>query len=378
VVRQPFGEHVIGADENLVGDGEGRAHGAAPGLETVEFVFEVAAPCPRGGDRGADQHRAEVDIALSGAAALLPAGALVAAGTDAGPGAQVIDAQEHAHLDADLGDEHRGDEPVDTGDLHQKRVRRPVRFEPFVDAQVERCDVLLDRFEPAQLGGEEEPMMLLHSPLERQDEIGALASQLALGEIRPGLDRRLTLDQRPKHRPARYAEDVAHYARQLDVGRFQELQQPVALGRLALGELAAVAQQLSHFPKAAGAARSSWRSARVGPDRRSTRHPSRPSAPRHVADVPSVADDQVEMPFEHGIDRPPSDAGALHADMRHPRPHEPVPQGFKVSRHRTERTYLLRRSIPGAPIRRHATTVSWCTSNPQHRSIITRIIASCH
>src|SRR5208337_2375920 len=42
-VRQSFGEHVIGADENLVGNGEGRAHGAAAGLETVEFVFEVAA-----------------------------------------------------------------------------------------------------------------------------------------------------------------------------------------------------------------------------------------------------------------------------------------------------------------------------------------------
>src|SRR5271166_3609257 len=91
-VRQSFGEHVIGADENLVGNGEGRAHGAAAGLETVEFVFEVAALGPRGGDCGADQDRAEVDIALSGAAALLPAGALVAAGTDAGPGAQVMDA----------------------------------------------------------------------------------------------------------------------------------------------------------------------------------------------------------------------------------------------------------------------------------------------
>src|ERR1700751_5679392 len=88
VVRQPFSEHVIGADENFVGDGEGRAHGTAAGLETVEFVFEVAASGLRGGDRGADQQRTEVDIALSGAAALLPAGALVAAGPDAGPGGQ--------------------------------------------------------------------------------------------------------------------------------------------------------------------------------------------------------------------------------------------------------------------------------------------------
>ena len=33
-VRQPFGEHVIGGDEDFMGDGEGRAHGAAAGLET--------------------------------------------------------------------------------------------------------------------------------------------------------------------------------------------------------------------------------------------------------------------------------------------------------------------------------------------------------
>jgi transposase len=117
-IGQVLGEHVIGGDEDFVGDGECGAQGAAAGLETVELVLEIAALCSRGGDRGADQYRAEVDIALSGAAALLPAGALVAARTDAGPGAQVIDAQEHAHVDADLGDEHRGDKPVDTGDLH--------------------------------------------------------------------------------------------------------------------------------------------------------------------------------------------------------------------------------------------------------------------
>src|SRR5271167_989135 len=56
-------------------------------------------------------------------------------------------------------------------------------------------------------------------------------------------------------------------------------------------------------------------------------------------------------------------------------------QSRKTSRSRVTvrnvRTSLVGRS-PGAPIRRHATTVSWCTSNPQHRSIITRIIASCH
>ena len=126
----------------------------------------------------------------------------------------MIDAQEHAHVDAYLGDEHRGDEPVDARDLHQERMLRPVRLEPLDDAQVERCDVVLDRFELAQLRGQEEPMMLLHSPLERQDEIGALAAQLSFGEIGHLFNRGSALDQRLEHRPAGHAEDVAQHARQ--------------------------------------------------------------------------------------------------------------------------------------------------------------------
>ena len=36
VVGQSLGEHVVGGDENLVGDGESRAHGAATSLEAVD------------------------------------------------------------------------------------------------------------------------------------------------------------------------------------------------------------------------------------------------------------------------------------------------------------------------------------------------------
>jgi hypothetical protein len=62
-------------------------------------------------------------------------------------------------------------------DLHQERVRHPIRFEPLADAQVERCDVRLDRFEPAQLHRQEEAVMLLDPPVERQDQIGALSGR---------------------------------------------------------------------------------------------------------------------------------------------------------------------------------------------------------
>src|SRR5271166_7087237 len=121
-IGQVLGEHVIGRDEDLVGDGEGCAQSAAAGLEAVELVLEVAALGSRGGERGADQDGAQVDIALPRPTALLPAGALMVAGTDAGPGGQVTDAQEYAHVDADLGDQHGRNQPVDARNLHQERV----------------------------------------------------------------------------------------------------------------------------------------------------------------------------------------------------------------------------------------------------------------
>src|SRR5208337_5025298 len=121
-ICQVLGEHMRGGDEDFVSDGERRAQGAAAGLEAMEFIFEIAAFGSCGGDGGADQDGAEVDVALPGPAALLPARTLMTAGTDAGPGRQVIDAQEYAHVDADLGDQHGRNQPVDARNLHQERV----------------------------------------------------------------------------------------------------------------------------------------------------------------------------------------------------------------------------------------------------------------
>ena len=43
-VRQALGKHVIGSHEDLVSDGESRAHRAAARLEAVELVLEVGRP----------------------------------------------------------------------------------------------------------------------------------------------------------------------------------------------------------------------------------------------------------------------------------------------------------------------------------------------
>src|SRR5208337_1972739 len=101
-------------------------------------------------------------------------------GTDARPGRQMIDAKKYAHIDADLGDQHGRNQPVDARNLHQECVLRAIGLEPLANAPVERCDVRLDRFEPAQLHRQEEAVVLLDPPVERQDQIGVLSAQLAL------------------------------------------------------------------------------------------------------------------------------------------------------------------------------------------------------
>ena len=71
------------------------------------------------------------------------------------------------------------------------------RAQALADAQVERGDVRLDCFEPAQLHRQEEAVMLLDAR-RAQDQIGALAAQLTLGETpsprpRPRLDQRRSI-----------------------------------------------------------------------------------------------------------------------------------------------------------------------------------------
>jgi hypothetical protein len=68
-------------------------------------------------------------------------------------------------------------------------------------------------------------------------------------------------------------------------------------------------------------------------------------APRHIAHVPGVADDQLETPFEDGVDRAPVDARALHADLRRPELLQPVPHRLQIARHRPEGLDLLPRPL---------------------------------
>jgi hypothetical protein len=188
-------------------------------------------------------------------------------------------------------------------------------------------------------------MVLLHPPFERQNQIVPLTAQLPSGKVRHRLGRSAALNQSLQHGAPGNPEDVTGDAGQLDVGCLQELQEPVALRRLAFHQLAAIAQQLTQLTL--------WRrrdealgdqpmADQIG-DPLSVLHIG--LATRHVTDMPGVADDEVETPFQHGIDRAPVNAGALHAGLRHPKLLQPVPQCLQIARHRPEGPDLLPRPL---------------------------------
>src|SRR3954453_19957126 len=107
VINRAPGEHVIGGHDNLMSNGQGGTQRAVTGLEAVELVPQITAFGSRCGNRGADQHRAQMHVALAGASALLLARTLVAAGAPAGPGGKVVDAEEAPHVRADFGADDR-------------------------------------------------------------------------------------------------------------------------------------------------------------------------------------------------------------------------------------------------------------------------------
>src|SRR3954469_19529723 len=239
------GEHVIGGHDDLVSNGQGGTQRAATGLEAMELVPQIAAFGARRGNGGADQDCAQMHVALTGTPALLLACALIAAGANAGPGGKVVDAEEDAHVGADFGDDDRGDQPIDPGDGHQQGHFGAIGQQSFADPRVEGSNIRFDRRDAAKLHREQEAVMLFDAAGEGLNQLGALAAQLASGEGRDLLGRAAAGDKRPQHGAAGDAEDVAHHARQLDVGRLQQSQKTVAFRRLRLDALAAIAQQLA-------------------------------------------------------------------------------------------------------------------------------------
>src|SRR3954447_9459293 len=168
------GEHVEGSDEQLVSNGHESPHGPAAATQAVILVTIVAAFGPHRSRGSGEQHRLQEHVAPAHGRSLRLAGALVIAGCDTSPGRQAASRGEHAHVGADLSQDGGRGRPVHARDLHQEPMLGAKRLELRFDVGVERCDVVVDRLQGAQLHREQKALMLAQVPLQRGLERGLL------------------------------------------------------------------------------------------------------------------------------------------------------------------------------------------------------------
>ena len=270
------------------------------------------------------------------------------AGADASPGGEPAGVAEHRHVDADLGDNLRGNDLVDAGNSLQK-IDLPAKWlHPVGYPSLQLGQIALDLVEPAQVQAQQKTMMLGQTPLERLDQVLQLGPQAALGQLGHRLGCHVPLDEGLQHGCTGHAEDIRRHTRQLDVGRLQQLERPIALGRQGFGKGSPMAQEITQLTDLGRRheARSDQAVAHQVSNPFGIRHVS--LAPWHRLDVVGIGNDQGEEPFEDGVDRLPIDAGALHPDMRHAQLPQPVAQGLEVGGHGAEVSDLLARFVPRA------------------------------
>jgi hypothetical protein len=188
---------------------------------------------------------------------------------------------------------------------------------------------------------EQQALVLGELPVE--GESVALAPQPPLGEVGHGGGRGGALGQGAQHQHAGNPEHAAHHARELDAGALEQLEGAVALRRQGADQRLAVAHQLAQHPDLRRGHEAGAHQPvpdQVG-DPLGVLHVR--LAARHRLDVVRIADDQLEVPLQGGVDGLPVDAGPLHADVGHPLLEQPGAQGREVLAHGAEAAHLLGR-----------------------------------
>jgi len=135
----------------------------------------------------------------------------------------VLVGREHAHVGADLGDQHLGGAALDAGDRAQQLNRRLERVNLLLDPTGQRVDVLLEFLDVREHPLEQEGVVLGEAVGERLAQLRQLLAQLALGQLGERLGIRLALDQRAHHRPAGDAHHVGRDAGELHAGVLEQL-----------------------------------------------------------------------------------------------------------------------------------------------------------
>src|SRR5262245_9715003 len=146
-IRLAVAEHVVGDDEDAVGDRDDCLLVAAPPDEPAVLRREVAVPCANGAAGALDERRAQRAVGEAGAAAQALAGTLVIARAEARPGGRMARGGKAAHVTAELGDDRLGGAAGDPRDGVEARDRLGLGGGARRDAAITGRDGLVEEFD---------------------------------------------------------------------------------------------------------------------------------------------------------------------------------------------------------------------------------------
>ena len=136
-IRRAVAERCEDAPHQLVGGGDDGAFVAAAPGQGLVIRLELAVVGARGAVGALDEHGAQRLVATPGAPGTAFAGALVVAGTQAGPSRKAVGVSEHARVRSHLAQDGAGRRVVDAGEGLQQAARVRVGRELVVDMPVE-------------------------------------------------------------------------------------------------------------------------------------------------------------------------------------------------------------------------------------------------
>ena len=160
--------------------------------------------------------------------------------------------RELAHVGADLGEQHLGGAPVNTGDRVQQLQLTGERGGQLLDPLRQRLNRLIEEVDLREHLADQQHVVVGEAPLKRFSERGDLLAQAALGELGQDLGVMRAGDQRVEHPPGGHAEHLAGDRGELDSGVLQGLLDPLHLAGAFLDLRLAVANQVTQFPQRAG------------------------------------------------------------------------------------------------------------------------------
>ena len=144
-------EDVVGADEELVCDGDVGAFLPLSSLWAAVLVFEVGALGVSGGEGGFDQDGLEMDVAFANRLSSALVGAAVVAGTQARPGRQMLGTLEDGHVCAYLGNDGGRDGILDAGNPHQALDGFAIGRQALINARLNLMDLRIQMIQHVEV-----------------------------------------------------------------------------------------------------------------------------------------------------------------------------------------------------------------------------------